>query len=162
MTHTLRLFAALALYSASISPLLAGSATLQLNATGTILPPPQWQDGWGNPISNLNLDFGGQVAFKDPATNRDSTSAKARLVNAADPARIDVVRPKGCTIGSTPVGDNFVYLLVDAAEIQADKAIQIKPSQYYQIALRFAAVGKFGGASGRVDCSSAGTLTYSY
>lgn len=162
MMYILRLSVALAFYVASVSPLLAGSAVLQLNATGTILPPPQWQDAWGNPISSLNLDFGGQIAFKDPAANRDSTSSKARLVNAADPARIDVVRPQGCAIGATAVSDNFVYLLIDSGEIQTDKAIQMKPGQYYQIALRFAAAGRYGSASGRVDCGSAGTLTYSY
>lgn len=139
------------------------AAVLRLHATGTILPAPEWQDEKSRLVETLNLDFGGQMAYKDPATNRDSVAERAKLVNSStDPAEVVLVRPKKCFIGITTVLDDFVYVLMDAVELSTDQLVKFKRNFIYSIALRFSALGKYGSASGIVKCQTPGTLTYAY
>lgn len=138
----------------------AGLVDVSFGAGGTILAAPAWRDAIGNEISTLSFAFTGTSGAVS-AVDVDSIAFAARLTDAPlYPALIAVTLPSGCSIGSTPVADAHLRLLVGGVEATALFTVFSNANQDY--GLRFAAAGGYGTATGNVTCSQAGKYRYSY
>ena len=138
------------------------SARLTLAVGGTITTSPVWQDASGSVITTVHFNFTGKVTGKKSA-NIDSALTTIKLVHVtAYPANVALVRPAGCTIGSSTVDDKHVHFLNNDATVTRDSNISIPNRSLQSYGLRFSAAGHYGDLPGEVACSRSGSLTYTY
>lgn len=145
------------------SQALAATEAVTLTASGTIAAAPQWQDGAGADLTSIAFNFGNLIAGSTPASDVDSASYAAKLVNAsAYPATVALVRPGTCTIGANNVTNANVHLVFNATAVTSDSNISLPSNANQAFSLRFAAAGNHGSQAGVVACGTSGSLTYTY
>lgn len=141
----------------------AATESVSLTATGTIAAAPQWQDGAGADLTSIVFNFGNLVASQVAAVDVTSAAVSAKLVNAAAyPATVSLVRPSGCSIGTRNITQSHVHLMHNGSAITTDASFSIGSNANQTFALRYAAAGGYGTATGVVSCTTSGSLTYTY
>jgi hypothetical protein len=146
----------------NIQTVSAATKVLSLLVSGTIAPSPEWQDDTGAPITSMNINFSGLMAGTTAAVAVDSPTVPVKLIASTYPASVALVRPAGCAIGVSAVNNNNVHFMMNNIAITTNSNINIPNANVQSFGLRFAAAGNHGNKSGAVNCSTAGTLTYTY
>ena len=135
---------------------------LLIEASGSILGPPEWQNEGQDSISELTFQFSGQQSPNLEA----SVLSNSHLVTLIDPANasgsvtIQVSLPSSCSIGDDGIADNYVRLIFNSTEYGDNSSISITEGLQNSLELEFD--GDFQSAYGTVSCGNSGSLSYTY
>ncbi len=138
--------------------------TTDLYVSGTILPAPQWQDQNSNLINLISFSFDGASAG-EPSQDTDSAVFNFILRdtnNSGGTMNISLLTPAGCSLGATDIEDSDVYFLLNTSAYANGSIFSINEGTTYSAQIRFSGSGNYGNAAGLVNCSTTGTLTYTY
>lgn len=140
----------------------AGTKTLTLTASGTMVRSPLWLGATSDILTTQTFSFEGIIAGPT-AVDVTSADVTIKLVGVtAYPATVALVRPSSCTIGSEGVADTDVHFVNNGSIVTADTALSIASDATQTYALRFAAAGNYSDKAGAVSCGATGSLTYTY
>ena len=145
--------------------IIAEELILELKVDGYIERSPTWVDAQTNTnVTEITFSFS-SVQAETSNTDVDSNAFSVKLDSPSQAGQtfsVELEAPSGCSIGNHTIYDNDVKLVVNSMEHSNSNSIAITEGNRNDMQLRFSQQGSYGSLSGRVSCTSSGSLTYSY